>query len=95
LPVALEEAIDAVQPGGRVVAIAYHSGEDRIVKERFRHFATGGCSCPPGLPCVCDAVQTVRLLRPGAWKPTADEVAGNPRSESARMRAVEKLAVND
>ena len=74
---------------------SYHSGEDRIVKERFRYHATGGCTCPPGLPCVCDAVQTVRLLRSSAWKPTEAEVEANPRAESARLRAVEKLAVNE
>lgn len=92
LPVALDAAIDATETGGRVVAIAYHSGEDRIVKERFRHAATGGCTCPPGLPCVCDAVRTVRLVKAGGYTPTAAEVAANPRSESARLRAVEKQA---
>ena len=91
LPSALEQAIDLTQPGGRIIAMAYHSGEDRIVKEVFRKAATGGCTCPPGLPCVCDAVQTVRLVRPGAWKATAAEVAANPRAESVRVRAVEKL----
>jgi 16S rRNA (cytosine1402-N4)-methyltransferase len=95
LPGAIDAAIDATAPGGRVAVLAYHSGEDRIVKERFRRAVTGGCTCPPGLPCVCDAVQTVRLLRPGAWKPTAAEVRANPRAESARLRAVEKLAVNE
>ena len=92
LPGALDQAIEKTRPGGRVVALAYHSGEDRIVKDRFRHAATGGCTCPPGLPCVCDAVATVRLLRPGALKPQAAEVAINRRAESARLRAVEKLA---
>ncbi len=92
LPVALDAAIDGTAPGGRVAAITYHSGEDRIVKERFRHHATGGCTCPPGLPCVCDAVATVRLLKPGGWTPSAEEVAANPRAESARLRAVERLA---
>jgi 16S rRNA (cytosine1402-N4)-methyltransferase len=91
LPGAVDAAVGATAPGGRVAVLAYHSGEDRIVKERFRHAATGGCSCPPDLPCVCDAVQTVRLLRPGAWKPSAAEVAANPRAESARLRAVERL----
>jgi 16S rRNA (cytosine1402-N4)-methyltransferase len=93
LPGALDDAIARVKPGGRVVALSYHSGEDRIVKDRFRQAATGGCTCPPGLPCVCEAVKTVRLLRSGALKPTASEVAGNRRAESARLRAVEKLAV--
>jgi 16S rRNA (cytosine1402-N4)-methyltransferase len=95
LPTAIDAALELMAPRGRVAVLSYHSGEDRIVKERFRHAVTGGCTCPPGLPCVCDAVQTVRLLRPGAWKPTAAEVQANPRAESARLRAVEKLAVNE
>jgi 16S rRNA (cytosine1402-N4)-methyltransferase len=95
LPTAIDAALELTAPRGRIAVLAYHSGEDRIVKERFRHAVTGGCTCPPGLPCVCDAVQTVRLLRPGAWKPTAAEVEANPRAESARLRAVEKLAVNE
>jgi 16S rRNA (cytosine1402-N4)-methyltransferase len=95
LPSALDDAIDACAPGGRVAVLAYHSGEDRIAKDRFRVAAWGGCTCPVGLPCVCDAVRTVRLLRPGAWKPTAAEVAANPRAESARLRVVEKLVVNE
>jgi 16S rRNA (cytosine1402-N4)-methyltransferase len=92
LPSAIDRGVRRLAPGGRLAVLAYHSGEDRIVKERFRHHATGGCTCPPGLPCVCDAVRTVRLLRPGAWKPSVDEITRNPRAESARLRAVEKLA---
>ncbi|MDQ1395847.1 MAG: rRNA (cytosine1402-N4)-methyltransferase [Acidimicrobiaceae bacterium] len=91
LPVALDAAVDVLQPGGRCVVLAYHSGEDRIVKERFVEAATGGCVCPPGLPCGCGATPTVRLLNRGARKPSAAEIATNPRSESARLRAVEKL----
>jgi 16S rRNA (cytosine1402-N4)-methyltransferase len=91
LPGALDEAMALLAPGGRCVVLAYHSGEDRIVKERFRNAATGGCTCPPGLPCQCGAVPTVRLLKRGAWKPSAAEVTRNPRAESARLRAVEKL----
>ena len=91
LPAALDQAIELLAPGGRCAVLAYHSGEDRIVKERFRTAATGGCTCPPGLPCQCGAVPVVRLLKRGAWKPSADEVARNPRAESARLRAVEKL----
>jgi 16S rRNA (cytosine1402-N4)-methyltransferase len=93
LPGALDAAVDLLAPGGRCVVLAYHSGEDRIVKDRFREAASGGCTCPPGLPCTCGAEPKVRLLRRGAWKPSPDEVAANPRAGSARLRAVEKLAV--
>jgi 16S rRNA (cytosine1402-N4)-methyltransferase len=89
---ALNQAIDLTQEGGRVVVMSYHSGEDRITKDVFRTAATGGCTCPPGLPCVCDAVQTVRLVKAGAWKATPAEIAANPRAESVRVRAVEKIA---
>jgi 16S rRNA (cytosine1402-N4)-methyltransferase len=93
LPSALDQAVSRLVPGGRCVVIAYHSGEDRLVKSAFASFASGGCVCPPGLPCTCGAVPTVRLLRRGALKPRPDEVAANRRAESARLRAVEKLAV--
>lgn len=92
LPDALAQAIDALAPGGRCVVLSYHSGEDRIVKARFREAATGGCTCPPGLPCQCGATPRVRELRPLKRRPTAAEIAVNPRSESAVLRAVEKLA---
>jgi 16S rRNA (cytosine1402-N4)-methyltransferase len=91
LPVALDAALDRLAPGGRAVVVSYHSGEDRLVKERFRLAATGGCVCPPGLPCACGARPTVRLLTRGARKPAAAEVAANHRAESARLRAVEAL----
>jgi 16S rRNA (cytosine1402-N4)-methyltransferase len=91
LPDALDRAIDLLAPGGRCAVLAYHSGEDRIVKARFRFAATGGCTCPPNLPCVCGAVPSVRLLKRGAWKPTPAEVETNPRAGSARLRAVVKL----
>jgi 16S rRNA (cytosine1402-N4)-methyltransferase len=92
LPDAIDAALDRLRPGGRCVVLSYHSGEDRIVKERFRAAATGSCVCPPGLPCVCGARPTVRLLTRGARKPTAEEAASNRRAESARLRAVERLA---
>jgi 16S rRNA (cytosine1402-N4)-methyltransferase len=94
LPDALDQAIDALAPGGRCVVLSYHSGEDRIVKARFRAAATGGCTCPPDLPCQCGAVRLVRELRPLKRRPTRDEVVANPRSESAVLRAVEKLVVS-
>ena len=89
----LAAALDAVPavivPGGRVCAISYHSGEDRLVKARFSEWATGGCVCPPGLPCVCGARPRARLLNRGARKPGAGEVGSNPRASAARLRAVE------
>ena len=76
LPTAIDAAIDATAPGGRIAVLSYHSGEDRIVKERFRR-ATGACECPPGLPCVCGAVQTVRLVR-APRRPSAGRAGGQP-----------------
>jgi len=87
----LVAALDLVVPGGRVVVISYHSGEDRIVKRRFLQAESGGCTCPSGLPCGCGAIPTVRLLKRGGWVPTAAEISLNPRASSARLRAVEKL----
>ncbi len=87
----LPTAIEILAPGGRCVAISYHSGEDRIVKAAFAGADTGGCVCPPGLPCACGAVPVGRLLFRGARRPTPEERARNRRAESARLRAVERL----
>jgi 16S rRNA (cytosine1402-N4)-methyltransferase len=86
---AIDAAIEAAVPGGRIAVISYHSGEDRIVKEQFRA-ATGACECPPELPCVCGAVQTVRLVRGVRRTPTTEEKAANRRSASARLRVAER-----
>jgi 16S rRNA (cytosine1402-N4)-methyltransferase len=91
LPGALDAALNVLVPGGRCVVLSYHSGEDRIVKDRFRRAATGGCQCPPGLPCQCGAVPLVRLLTRGARRPSPAEVGRNRRAESARLRAAERL----
>lgn len=91
----VDAAVAALAPGGRVVVLSYHSGEDRIVKDRLLVASTGGCGCPPALPCVCGAVPLVRLLNRGARKPGPAEVADNPRSESARLRAAERLPAPD
>lgn len=92
LPEALDRAIERTTPGGRVAVLSYHSGEDRIVKDRFRDAAGGGCLCPPELPCVCDAVQTVRIVRRAPRRPSPAEIAANPRAASARLRVVERVA---
>jgi 16S rRNA (cytosine1402-N4)-methyltransferase len=89
---ALPVAIDMLAPGGRCVVIAYHSGEDRIVKAAFRRAETGGCSCPTGLPCTCGAVSLGRLVFRGTRRPSSVEMARNRRSESALLRAFERDA---
>lgn len=92
LPDALDALIERLAPGGRIGLLSYHSGEDRIVKDRLRAAATGGCVCPPGLPCVCGARPTVRLLGRGGRRPSDAEIATNRRAESARLRAAERLS---
>lgn len=88
---ALPDSIDALEPGGRVVAIAYHSLEDRIVKKTLVD-AANGCTCPPGFPvCACGAQATVRILTRRPVKPPQDEVERNPRAQSARLRAAQRL----
>jgi 16S rRNA (cytosine1402-N4)-methyltransferase len=89
LAAALDAVPEVIVPFGRVCAIAYHSGEDRLVKAHFREWATGGCACPPGLPCVCGARPRARLLNRGARKAGVAEVEANPRASAARLRAVE------
>ena len=89
---AIDQAIDLLLPGGRCVVLSYHSGEDRIVKDRFRRAETGGCVCPPGLECVCGAEPKVRLIRRGAQKATAAEIEANPRAASVRQRAAESVS---
>lgn len=91
LPGAIQAALDHLTPGGRALVLAYHSGEDRIVKAVFRQAETGGCVCPPGLPCVCGAERSVRLVRRGALKPSPQELATNRRAESARLRIAERV----
>ena len=89
---ALEWALGALVAGGRLVVLSYHSGEDRIVKSVMAGAVSGGCTCPPGLPCVCGATPAARWVFRGSRTPSVSEIAANPRAESARMRAVEKLA---
>jgi 16S rRNA (cytosine1402-N4)-methyltransferase len=90
LGVALPHALDRLTVGGRCAVISYHSGEDRLTKQVFTQASTGGCTCPPDLPCVCGAVVLHQLVFRGARKASAAEVAANRRAESARLRAVER-----
>ena len=90
----LERALAAAErlllPGGRLVALTFQSGEDRIVK-RFIAEREGRCVCPPDLPvCVCGAKPIFR--RGAIRRPSEDEVADNPRSASARLRVAIRTA---
>jgi len=88
LSAALDSGIEALRPGGRCVAISYHSLEDRIVKRRFRRGE--GRAPGPVLP-VAPPVELAALARK-VVKPGEEEVHRNPRARSARLRAVEKVA---
>ncbi len=88
---ALNDGIEHLKPGGRIVAISFHSLEDRSIKEEFLKRARS-CRCPPGYPvCACGGPE-LRILTRKPVLPDAHELAGNPRSRSAKLRAAVKLA---
>jgi 16S rRNA (cytosine1402-N4)-methyltransferase len=87
---ALPVALDALATGGRIVVLAYPSLEDRVVKRTLAARATD--TTPPGLPVLlAEARPEFRLLTRGAERPSAAEVAANPRAAPARMRAAERI----
>jgi 16S rRNA (cytosine1402-N4)-methyltransferase len=87
----MDVAIDRLTPGGRLVVMAYHSLEDRIVKRALLDRATT-CTCPPDIPvCVCDTEPDIRILTPKAVRPTPLEIERNPRSRSAVLRVGERI----
>lgn len=87
----LDHAHDLLKKGGRLCVISFHSLEDRMVKNRFRQWSKG-CTCPPGLPaCACSGTKIFRVITRRPVCPSPAEVAANPRSRSARLRAGERI----
>ncbi|MFI7124233.1 16S rRNA (cytosine(1402)-N(4))-methyltransferase RsmH [Nonomuraea sp. NPDC050153] len=94
LEAALPAALDALALGGRVVVLSYHSLEDRLTKQALT--ARTRDTSPPGLPVPLPAHQPrFRLLTKGAELPSEEELARNPRAASARLRAAERIRVDD
>ena len=91
LQAGLDAALAVLKPGGRLVVISYHSLEDRLVKSWMDREAAR-CICPPELPvCACDHEPSVRFVRRRVVRPSPAETDNNPRSRSARLRAVERI----
>jgi 16S rRNA (cytosine1402-N4)-methyltransferase len=88
---ALPEAFALLEPGGVMAVISFHSLEDRIVKEFFAS-KVRACTCPPDFPvCVCGGKTTGEVLTAKVVTPGARELEGNPRSASAKLRALRRL----
>lgn len=88
---ALEDAMDLLVPGGRLVVITFHSLEDRIVKNTFNRFANP-CTCPPDLPvCVCGKTPTAKIITKKPVVCSLKESEENSRSHSAKLRIAEKI----
>ncbi len=88
---AIDAAIRAMQEGGRIAIISFHSLEDRIVKESFRTLSSG-CDCPRDFPvCICGKKPLCKILTKKPILPSPSELAVNPRSRSAKLRVAERL----
>lgn len=87
----IPEALEALNPGGRLAIISFHSLEDRIVKNIFRQNARG-CICPKDFPkCVCGKVPIVKIITRKPIVAGEKEVLENSRSRSAKLRVCEKI----
>lgn len=87
----LDAAIPALNPGGRLAIITFHSLEDRIVKNAMAA-AAKGCTCPPNFPvCVCGKTPQVKVLTRKPITSSDEELNRNPRARSAKLRVCEKI----
>jgi 16S rRNA (cytosine1402-N4)-methyltransferase len=83
---ALPEFRNALEPGGKLAVITYHSGEDRLVKQAFREWASS-CVCPPEVPvCTCRGRPLGRMEPRKPIQPDQTELELNPRARSAKLR---------
>lgn len=88
---ALQNAVQALKPGGRICVISFHSLEDRIVKNLYRRLASP-CTCPREFPvCVCGGRKILKIITSKPLVPSAAEAEGNPRARSAKLRIAEKI----
>lgn len=87
----MKDAVELLNPGGRLAIITFHSLEDRIVKTGMND-AARGCTCPPSFPvCVCGKKPKVKIISRKPITATEEELEANPRSRSAKLRVCEKL----
>ncbi len=87
----IEAAVNAMNEGGRIVIITFHSLEDRIVKQTFNQLASG-CTCPKDFPvCVCGNKPRIKIITKKPILPSESELAVNSRSKSAKLRVAEKI----
>ncbi|EJL42395.1 ribosomal RNA small subunit methyltransferase H [Brevibacillus agri] len=88
---AVADAIDILNPGGRVSVITFHSLEDRICKQVYQDYSKG-CTCPPSFPiCTCGNEAIVKVITRKPILPSEEELAANPRARSAKLRVAEKV----
>lgn len=88
----LTDGVDSLKIDGRFAVITFHSLEDRIVKQTFQRLA-GKCFCPPRMPvCICGAVKKIEIVTRKPVTPGNDEIEKNPRSRSAKLRVVQRIA---
>ncbi len=88
---ALEDSIDALEKGGKIVVISYHSIEDKIVKDEFKK-ESKNCICGGASPvCICNHKRKITILTKKPILPDLEEINSNPRARSAKLRAAEKI----
>jgi len=87
----IRDSVECLKPNGRIMIITFHSLEDRIVKQIFKDLSLN-CVCPPKTPkCICGHKRSLEILTKKPVLPTEDEIAGNPRAASAKLRMGVKI----